>query len=152
MKIVRHGLVFLGAIYLSLLCLVGCAHFHRVEFINQACIRPKKGYSYTTCEPMKVKIDGKKLIVPKNFQTDLASIPRLLWPIFAPQYSGFVAPAILHDYLYRCNRAANRLYADEVLYSALITEDVTAFTASKFYMAVRLFGGSHYEHNHQGSC
>lgn len=95
---------------------------------------------------MRVIIDDKKYTVPKDFETDLASVPRLLWPIFAPQYSGFVAPAILHDYLYRCPNDITRQFADEVLYSALITENVTAFTASKFYLGVRLFGASHFEH------
>lgn len=124
--------------------MVGCAHFHQVTFLNEACIKPLKGYKYRTCDDMRIKINGQKLIIPKNFETDLASIPRLLWPIFAPQYAGFVAPAILHDYLYRCDDVINRQFADEVLYSALITEDVTAFTASKFFLAVRLFGGAHY--------
>ncbi len=98
---------------------------------------------------MRVIIDDKKYTVPKDFETDLASVPRLLWPIFAPQYSGFVAPAILHDYLYRCPNDITRQFADEVLYSALITENVTAFTASKFYLGVRLFGASHFAH---GEC
>lgn len=146
MRIVRHGLVFIFTIYLSLIYMVGCASFHPVVFVNQACIVPFKGYDYKTCKAMRVKIDGKKFTVPKDFETDLASIPRLLWPIFAPQYSGFVAPSILHDYLYRCNNNITRQFADEVLYSALITENVTAFTAAKFYLGVRLFGESHFEH------
>lgn len=146
MKLIRHGLVFLASIYMFLVCMVGCANFHQVIFLNEACIKPYEGYDYRTCDAMKVKIDGEKYIVPKDFKTDLASIPRPLWPIFAPQYSGFVAPAILHDYLYRCDLPVTRQYADEVLYSALITENVTAWTAAKFYMAVRLFGSSHFEH------
>lgn len=149
MKLVRHGLVFLSSIYLSLSFLVGCAHFHQVIFTNDACIIPFIGYEYKTCRDMRVTIDGKKFIIPKGFETDLASIPRIFWPILAPQYSGFVAPAILHDYLYRCNNHLTRKFADEVLYSALIIEDVTAFTASKFFVAVRVFGESHYTH---GTC
>ncbi len=144
MRIVRQGLVFIFSIYLSLAYLVGCATFHRVKFINEACIVPLKGYNYKTCTAMKVTIDDKKYIVPKSFETDLASIPRVLWPILAPQYSGYVAPAILHDYLYRCSNHSTRQFADEVLYSALITENITPFMASKFYLGVRLFGGSHF--------
>ena len=144
MKIIRHGLVFIICIYLALTYVVGCAHFHQVIFLNKACIIPYKGYDYKTCDRINVTIDGKKYVIPKDFETDLASIPRFLWPIFAPQYSGFVAPAILHDYLYRCDNHINRQFADEVLYSALITENVTAFTASKFYLGVRLFGDSHF--------
>lgn len=98
---------------------------------------------------MKVSIDGKPYIIPKDFKTDLASIPRILWPIIAPQYSGFVSPAILHDYLYRCNNNFSRQFIDEILYSALITMNVTPFTASKFYLGVRLFGDSHFK---QGAC
>ena len=144
MKFVRQGLAFIFIAYCAFLYLVGCSHFHRVKFINQACIVPFQGYDYKTCQKMRVTIDDKLYVVPKGFETDLASIPRLLWPIFAPQYSGFVAPAILHDYLYRCNNNITRVFADEVLYSALITENVTPFTASKFYIGVRIFGGSHY--------
>ncbi len=144
MRIVRHGLVFIFSIYLSLAYLVGCATFHQVIFLNEACIIPVKGYNYKTCQSMKVTVDGKGYTVPQNFETDLASIPRLLWPILAPQYSGFVAPAILHDYLYRCDNHISRQFADEVLYSALIAEHVTAFTAYKFYLGVRLFGDSHF--------
>lgn len=146
MKILRHGLVFIFTIYLTLAYMVGCAKFHPVKFLNEACIVPFVGYEYKTCKAMRVTIDDKKYVIPKDFETDLASVPRLLWPIFAPQYSGFVAPAILHDYLYRCNTNINRKFADEVLYSALIAENVTPFTASKFYIGVRLFGGSHFEH------
>lgn len=151
MKIVRNGLIILVTLYFSLVIVAGCARFHSVTFLNEACIKPSKGYEYRTCQPMRIKIDDKKFIIPKNFKTDLASIPRILWPVFAPQYSGFVAPAILHDYLYRCDNDVNRKYADEVLYSALITEQVTTFTASKFYTAVRLFGWSHF-HKHHGEC
>lgn len=144
MKVVRQGLVILSCIYIALAWIVGCAHVHQVIFRNDACIKPYKGYYYHTCQPMRVTIDGKKFTVPKDFQTDLASIPRLLWPILAPQYSGFVAPAILHDYLYRCNTVVTRQFADEVLYSALLAEDVSRFTASKFYLAVRIFGSTHF--------
>lgn len=146
---IRQGLAFTITMYLALSYIVGCAQFHKIKFVNEACISPLKGYDYKTCNALRVKIDGVKYVIPKGFETDLASIPRILWPIFAPQYSGFVAPSILHDYLYRCNNNIDRKFADEVLYSALITENVSPFTASKFYLGVRLFGERHYTH---GEC
>lgn len=149
MRSIRQGLIFIFLIYLSLVYMVGCAHFHTVNFNNEACIIPLKKYNYKTCQKIRVTIDDKKYVIPKGFKTDLASIPRILWPIIAPQYSGFIAPSILHDYLYRCNNHVTRLYADEVLYSALIVENVTAFTASKFFLAVRLFGETHFTN---GEC
>ena len=144
MKLVRQGLVFIFLLYLSLVYMVGVAHFHSIKFINSACITPYNGYNFKTCAKMRVLIDEHEYDVPQNFTTDLASIPRIVWPIYAPQYTGFVAPAILHDYLYSCHHGLTRQYADEVLYSALIVNGVSAFTASKFFLGVRLFGESHF--------
>lgn len=146
MRTVRQGLVFIFIIYISIVYVIGCANFHNVKFLNTACIIPFHGYNYKTCHPMRVSIDNVIFTIPRNFKTDLASIPRFLWPIFAPQYSGFVAPAILHDYLYCAHIPVDRKFADEVLYSALIASNVTAFTAYKFYMGVRLFGVTHFNH------
>ena len=144
MKIIRYGLLSIAIIYLSLAFMIGRAHFHQVIFLNEACIQPDEGYNYLTCDYLRVSVDGKSFVIPKHFKTDLASIPRFLWPVFAPQYSGFVSPAILHDYFYRCRSNVTRRFADEVLYSALISENVSAFTAYKFFLAVRLFGGGEF--------
>lgn len=146
MPIICQGLVLIFCIYLSLAFMIGRANLHQVKFLNQACIVPFTGYHYKTCRVMRVTIDAVNYKVPRDFETDLASIPRLLWPIFAPQYSGFVAPAILHDYLYHCKNNITREFADEVLYSALLAEKVTSFTAYKFYLGVRLFGSFHFNH------
>jgi hypothetical protein len=91
-----------------------------------------------------VTIDDEPFEVPNNFETDLASIPRWYWIILSPQYSAFVAPGILHDYFYRCANLKTRKYADEVFYYALLQQGVTKYTASKFYLAVRLFGAHSY--------
>ena len=151
MKMFRHGMVLVCAMYIVLSLLSGCVHFHPIYYLDEPCIKPYHGYQYRTCAMIDFKIDGKHFYVPKNFKTDLASIPRVLWPIIPPQYSKFVAPAILHDYLYRYDTNTSRKFADEVFYSALITEDVDAFTAMKFYFAVRIFGGSHFGKNNEES-
>lgn len=146
MKRIGQGLAVILAVNILIsIILVACTTKHSVLFLNEACIKPYKRYDYHTCEDMNVVIDGDYYVVPKDFQTDLASIPRVLWPILAPQYAGFVAPAILHDYLYSCGNLGTRKWADEVLYSALISEGVTRYTASKFYLGVRLFGGRHFD-------
>jgi len=118
---------------------------HSVIFLDDACIKPYKRYDYLTCDDNHVIIDGDYYTIPKNFKTDLASIPRILWPVLAPQYSGFVAPAILHDWLYSCGNLGTRKWADEVLYSALIQQGVGFYTALEFYATVRFFGASHYK-------
>lgn len=151
MKHLHLIIIFIIILYAILAFYVWCAKFHTITFLDEACIKPYHRYDYRTCADMRVIIDGETIIIPENFKTDLASIPRILWTIFEPQYSGFVAPAILHDYLYQCHHNHTRKFADEVLFSALKYEHVSRFTASKFYMAVRLFGWSHYN-KFSGRC
>lgn len=141
------GILTIG--YLATISLIACIPVHNVTFINDACIIPFKQYDYHTCAPMHVNIDGDIYVVPKNFETDLASIPKPLWSFIAPQYTGYVAPSILHDYLYSCGNLFNRRIDDEILYSALKVNGVSTYTAVKFYVAVRLFGNNHFnEYNY----
>src|SRR5574338_606060 len=130
-------------------CIMSGRNSHEIVFFNEACIKPYKRYDYHTCDKLLVSIDGKRYVVPKNFKTNLASIPRALWSIYSPQYSEFIAPAILHDFLYHCPNGLERKFADEVFYSALIDEGVSKLTATNFYIAVRLFGLNHFEMNNQ---
>lgn len=139
--------IILIAIFMLASCVLPYRKDHNIVFLNEACIKPYQRYDYHTCDKLGVLIDGKKYVVPKNFKTNLASIPRLLWPFLAPQYSGFIAPAILHDFLYHCHSNMDRKFADEVLYSALLIEGVSKPTATKFYLAVRIFGRLHFEQN-----
>ena len=44
--------------------------------------------------------ERRHVVVPKGFRTDLASSPRILWPILPP-FGRWSAAAVLHDYLYR---------------------------------------------------
>ncbi len=136
------GLIAIG--FISISCLVSCIPIRNVSFVNEACIIPYKQYEYHTCAPMYFNVDGETYVVPKNFKTDLASIPKPLWSFISPQYTPYVAPAILHDYLYSCGNLFDRRIDDEILYSALRLKGVSRYTAAKFYYAVRLFGGKHF--------
>lgn len=139
--------ILFSALFIGLVlsaCVMLNRNSHDVVFLTEACIKPFKRYEYRTCDDLYVTIDGKIYVIPKNFKTNLASVPRPFWPFVAPQYSAFIAPAILHDFLYNCPHALDRQSADEVLYSALISQGVTSFIANKFYVAVRLFGQPHY--------
>lgn len=144
MRIICYGLTLVIFVVLAL-ALASPYQLHQIEFISEACIIPQQDYDYRTCETISVKIDGELYDIPENFETDLASIPRSLWWVIAPQYTEFVLPSILHDYLYSCSNYGNRKWADEVLYSALLANNVSKFTAIQFYLAVRIFGGHHYE-------
>jgi hypothetical protein len=115
-----------------------------VTFEDTACIKPHHTYRYLTCDTLLVNINGNILTIPAGFDTDLASIPHWLWSFISPQYSAFVYPSIMHDYLYGCPGRLTRDYIDDLFYSALLTEGVSHFTATQMYFAVRLFGQSHF--------
>lgn len=123
---------------------------HDVFFYERPCIEPLDGYSYSVCEDLIALIDGNLIVIPKNFITDLATIPRWYWIFMSPAYSGLMGPSILHDYLYSCPNGFNRKQIDEIFYASLIENDIKKFTAYKMYTLVRLFGGSHYvdDYNH----
>jgi len=116
-----------------------------VIFHDTACIKPYKNYEYQTCHGITITIDHFILKIPKNFDTDLASIPRWLWIIIAPSRSDIIAPAILHDYLYSCHNGFTRKEVDNIFLNALIRNGVSKFRAYQMYYAVRLFGSNHYD-------
>ncbi len=116
---------------------------HDVEFTDQVCIIPLHSFVYETCNDMDVTIDGNRMVVPIHFKNDLASIPRFLWPILPPQRANYVAPAILHDYMYTV-RKWPRSYADAVFYSALRAQGTSWPVANIMWLGVRLGGAPHF--------
>lgn len=140
----------LFALYLAFCAsILGCTpspkNYHKIQFNEPTCIKPHNRYNFLTCHKINVDIDGKNIAIPSDFDTDLASIPRWLWSIISPNYSGFISPAILHDYLYRCSQNYTRKTIDEIFYYALISNGVSRYTAYKMYAAVRLFGAPHFK-------
>lgn len=131
-------------------CTLSYAKHYVVRFEDVACIKPHQGYHYMTCSPITVTINDKEVNIPPNFDTDLASIPRWLWAIIAPSRSDFIAPSILHDYLYACPNGYKRQEADEIFYNALIDNGVSKLGAYEMYLAVRIFGQAYF--GDDGSC
>ena len=84
------------------------------------------------------------ICVPAGFVTDLASIPRLLWPLLPPQ-GRYAKAAILHDWLYALGPAgdeAARRRADDIFAEAMAVLGCPAWQRWVIHRAVRLFGGS----------
>jgi hypothetical protein len=87
--------------------------------------------------------NGHVIVVPSGFVTDFASIPmpaRLVLPSDGP----YAPAAILHDYMYAVGRPGYRLYADNVLGSAMVYYRVGDMKRRTVYEAVRNFGESGY--------
>lgn len=126
--------------------LASCTTFrtpHDVSFQDAPCIIPIKGFLFKTCSDMHVYVDNSLIVVPAGYKTDLASIPRVFWNILPPQQANFIAPAILHDYLYATGYAS-RKYDDDVLYSALRSQGTMWITANVMWLGVRCGGSKHY--------
>ncbi len=97
---------------------------------------------WATVDPLSYEIgckgSGLTITVPDGFETDLASIPRLLWPIFAPHDPRYAAAAVVHDYLYRWD-GFTKVAADAVFYEAMRVLNVPRWRALIMYFAVRLW-------------
>jgi hypothetical protein len=90
--------------------------------------------------PLEYESDVAGLVVvPGDFVTDLASVPRVP---FAYLLTGGVghAAAVVHDFLYVCH-AVGRKTADEVFYEALLVLGVPAWRAWLMWLGVRVGGG-----------
>lgn len=97
------------------------------------------GRSFVLCAPMVVSHGGSTFVVPPGFKTDLASIPRPLWPLYPP-FGKWAAAAVIHDWLYWSGRFS-RLYSDRCFLAAMAADGVPWFTRQLFFRAVRLFSG-----------
>ncbi len=133
--------------------LPSCSPNEDVTFPDNPCLIPDINNTFKLCKPMKVIVDNHKYIIPKDFQTDLASIPRVLWSIYSPLDSKTIIPAILHDYLYQCPKTSSkyqfpekltRKKIDSIFYSSLIDNMVNPIVAYQYWMAVRLGGSSYF--------
>jgi len=93
---------------------------------------------------------GTRLTVPAGFRFDLASVPRLFWPLVAPFELSIAAP-LLHDFLYRhagapppgaalpARRYARR-DADRLFREVMAAEGVAAWRRYAAWAAARAFG------------
>lgn len=116
-----------------------------VTFVNHPEIIPVTDNLFEVNNKLKVQVDNRLFIVPKHFQTDLASIPRIFWPIESPLDYNNIAPAILHDYLYACPNGLSKLKIDSIFYSSLIDNGASPVVAYVFWLAVRVGGVSFFK-------
>lgn len=83
-----------------------------------------------------------KIIVPRGFITDLASIPRPFRGVF--NVNGLLrAPAVLHDWLY-CSQRYSRSEADAIFLEAMEARGMAKASRYTVYALVRTFGWVYY--------
>ena len=76
--------------------------------------------------------------VEKGFVTDLASIPRIFWPILPP-HGLYGKAAVLHDWCYR-HHYRTKDFADRLFLEAMTVLGVPLWKRRIMYLAVKLFG------------
>ncbi len=138
--------------FFLLLVVIGCSSKKEgihTEFYSTTCIKPMIDYHYLTCNNISFKVNDQHFQIPKYFETDLASIPKIAWPIMAPSHSSLIRPAIVHDWFYRKTCDFTRFQTDLIFYHMLKNEGVSTLRASLMYYAVRFFGWNYYN---EGYC
>jgi hypothetical protein len=89
-------------------------------------------------EDLELWFGNYRIIVPKDFQTDFASVPRLFWSIIPPMGKHTIA-AVVHDYLYH-TAEVSRKKADQIFYWLMRYYGVGKLRALVMYYMVRIFG------------
>lgn len=87
---------------------------------------------------VKGKWEPMDVCVPAGYETDLLSIPKLLWPVLSPFGAG-VWGALPHDILYSAE-AVKRAMADRILYDAAVDSGASEGKARVLLAGVRSGG------------
>lgn len=99
-------------------------------------------YFWRVAHPMVAVVESETLVVPVDFRTNLASIPRIFWNILPPT-GKYAKAAILHDWLYTGGKKP-RKECDLILREGMKALDVETWKRHLIYYAVRWFGAGHY--------
>jgi len=78
------------------------------------------------------------ITVPIGFETNFASIPRILWPVISP-IDRHAKAAVIHDYCYY-HGLYNRKISDMIFREGLRVLNVKAWKVFCMYRSLRIFG------------
>jgi hypothetical protein len=101
-----------------------------------------------TVEDMEYIIGSthERIVVPKGFVTDFASIPKALWSLGLSPHGQYSRAAIVHDYLY-WSQGCTRAQADRLLVIAMKESKVGKFDEFAIYRGVSLGGAGSWNDN-----
>lgn len=102
---------------------------------------------YEVVEDYEITYKNYIIWIPKFFQYDGASIPRLLWPVIGSPFNPkYMKAAAVHDWLYHTHQV-DRGTADEIFYKILLANKVGPNTAQSMYDGVRMFCSWYWEND-----
>ena len=105
-----------------------------VEHISENEWIVKKSFEYHVGKYPSDEI----IIVPKGFDTDFASIPKIFWGILPPT-GPYGKAAVIHDYCYR-TACYDRKTSDAIFLEGMTVLNVSEWNKVVIYYAVRWFG------------
>lgn len=111
--------------------------------LNDTLYYLRSEYRYTT-------LGGLVICIPADFHTDELSAPRCAWTIIGTPPDGYYrAAAVVHDYIYGLQgklplTTLTRAQCDDILLEILNRLGMAGWRSKAVYLAVRLFGGSHW--------
>ena len=107
------------------------------------------GNVFAVVYPYRVNFGGKSLLIPRGFESDGASVPRLFWRVVFPNSDSHATTAgICHDFIYRMQpKEWTRREADRMFLALLVEHGAGLPAAFAAYVAVRLFGGIAWREN-----
>lgn len=103
---------------------------------------------WITLEPMEYVIGNtqEKIVVPKGFVTDFASIPKGLWSLGLSPHGQYSRAAVVHDYLY-WSQGCTPEQADRLMVIAMKESNVGKFDELVVYQGVNIGGGGAWSGN-----
>lgn len=101
------------------------------------------GQGWVLCRQWHCHVNGCTITVPEGFRHDLASVPRMFWPLLGPMDLS-VEAALVHDMIYQHHAVGGRLFkrreADRLLRLIARRERVPVWRCWAAWLAVRGFG------------
>ncbi len=117
------------------------------SFQSPLIVRYEDGYTWTVMEEFVYVSPRIALRIPRGFETDFASIPRVIWRWMYPTDRRIGKPAVVHDFLYRTPAMVfTRQQADHELREAMNCVGANRFDRNAVYWAVRAGGASAWKH------
>ena len=88
--------------------------------------------------------NGMEITIPKGFEWDLSSVPRIFWS-FLPPDGDFIIGALIHDYLYVSKKTSRKFADKEMLLWSNAVNGTMKISTRKIdnyirYVGVRMFG------------
>ena len=105
-----------------------------------------KWKQYKLLKDVHLELSNKDIItIPKGFEWDLSSVPRLFWAIMPPD-GDFEIGALIHDYIYQTKNYSRKFGDLEMFIWSKVTNSTSKWSIKNIdnyvrYYIVRLFGG-----------